>query len=94
MCKDFIRQYNALHKIGELHITSAAPLHDQVKAALTAQVKSAMGMDNMVVTTSVDTNLLGGFVLQFDNKQYDASIQSKLRELAASFETNDYIEKI
>jgi F-type H+-transporting ATPase subunit delta len=45
------------------------------------------------IVTQVDPELIGGFVLQFDNKRYDASIAHKLDELRSAFSKNLYIKE-
>lgn len=42
---------------------------------------------------SIDPTLLGGFVLQIDGKQYDASFKSRINKLKKEFETNEFIKQ-
>jgi F-type H+-transporting ATPase subunit delta len=44
------------------------------------------------LTEKVDESIIGGFVLDFDDKQYDASILSKLKDLRKEFDINLYIK--
>jgi F-type H+-transporting ATPase subunit delta len=41
----------------------------------------------------VDPGLIGGFIIQVDDQQYDASIQRRLKMLKSEFEDNIYIRE-
>ncbi len=43
--------------------------------------------------TSVDSALIGGFILNVGDRQIDASIRSKLRTLDLKFEENYYTKQ-
>jgi len=40
----------------------------------------------------VDEKLIGGFVLKFDDKQYDASLARQIQKLQRDFELNEYLK--
>ncbi len=88
----FIDQYRAVNNIGKLVIISASPLTDSVREKLTSEVKASMKMDDMIVEEKVDTSLIGGFILEYAGKRYDASVKNKLERIEASFNKNLYIE--
>ena len=48
---------------------------------------------NVEISTKVDKDLIGGFVLEFDNKLYDASVQHKLSQLRAEFVQNLFVKE-
>jgi len=48
----------------------------------------------LLLETKVDSSLIGGFVLQYDDKMIDASIYRQLETLDEDFMKNDYIRKI
>jgi len=75
-------------------LTTAAPVSEEVKSSIVAQVKKTSNMDNIELETKVDPNLIGGFVLQAGDKLVDASIASDLKEIARDFENNDFIYKV
>jgi len=54
---------------------------------------SGVTSENLDIETEVDPELIGGFVLEFDNKRYDASAAHKLDELRASFSKNLYVKE-
>jgi F-type H+-transporting ATPase subunit delta len=49
---------------------------------------------HLEVTEKVDEELIGGFKLDFEDFQYDASIKVQLKRMAKQFSDNLYISKI
>ena len=90
----FIDQYKAHKNIHVVKLTSASPLSDEVKNKIIEQVKNAGNMPNIELQTSVDENLIGGFVLQTGDKLVDASIAYDLKHIARQFDNNDFIYKV
>jgi F-type H+-transporting ATPase subunit delta len=91
---EFASQYKAFRKITSITVITAAEMSDAVLAELKAKlIASDVTSDNLEIVTQVDPELIGGFVLQFDNKRYDASIAHKLDELRSAFSKNLYIKE-
>jgi F-type H+-transporting ATPase subunit delta len=91
---EFIEQYKRLKKITSVTVTTAAPMSDKVLAELKKQLlASGITTENLDIETKIDPELIGGFVLEFDNKRYDASVAHKLEELKTSFSKNLYIRE-
>ena len=51
-------------------------------------------MQNIELETTVNEDLIGGFVLQAGDKLIDASIAYNLKNIARQFENNDFVYKI
>ncbi|TNE65539.1 MAG: ATP synthase F1 subunit delta [Bacteroidetes bacterium] len=91
---EFINQYKVLKKITSVRVTSAAPLSEAVLADLRKKLlASGVTTENLEIDVKVDPKLIGGFVLEFDNKRYDSSVANKLAELKADFLKNTYIRE-
>ncbi|MEO6757876.1 MAG: ATP synthase F1 subunit delta [Saprospiraceae bacterium] len=91
---EFATQYKTLKKITSVTITSAEKLSEAVMAELRKKIlASGVTSENLDITTKVDPELIGGFVLEFDNKRYDASVAHKLEELKSEFTQNLYIKE-
>ena len=77
-----VRQLAAAHR-GETtaEITSAHPLDDKQVAALKANLKTRLGRD-VTIESKVDSSLLGGIVVRLGSQMIDASIKTKLNNLA------------
>jgi len=78
----FDEQYKTLNKITTVYITSAVALDADSKNAIMAQLKAAGKTEaNVELLTRVDPSIMGGFILEFDGKVYDASVAHKLNEV-------------
>lgn len=92
----FQQQYKALKNITGVRITSATALdptelHD-IKAKLLASDSTGQDLD---IETAVDPSLIGGFVLEYNGKVYDASVAHKLKEIRKEFsKPNAYVSQI
>ena len=62
-------------------VTSAFPLDDRQVAALKANLKTRLGRD-VAIDAKVDPSLLGGIVIRHGSQMIDASIKTKLNNLA------------
>jgi len=74
-------------------VTTAIPLTDELKAKALNKVKELTKKD-AVIENIIDEKIIGGFILQIGDKQYDASISGKLGNLRKNFEKNDYKVKM
>ena len=90
----FIEQYKQLKEIHTVTLTTATPVSDQVKQEIIDKVSSQSGMKNIELTTAVNEDLIGGFVLQIGNTLIDASISYDLNQIRKQFLNNDFIYKI
>jgi F-type H+-transporting ATPase subunit delta len=82
--KEFINEYNSRKGIIRAQVISAAPLSEANKKEIATKVKEAIGGD-IVLEVKVDPKLIGGFVLQVGDRQFDASILSSLKKLKTEF---------
>ena len=80
---EFVRQHKAMQHITTVTVTTAVEMSDSVLAELKKQL----------LATKVDPELIGGFVLEFDQKRYDASVANKLDVLRNNFTKNFYIKE-
>ncbi|MBU6157689.1 MAG: ATP synthase F1 subunit delta [Bacteroidetes bacterium] len=90
----FIEQYNKINGIQKVRLITATPVSEDLKSAITQQLKSANSFDKIDLETSVNELLIGGFQLEFDGKQVDASIARDLRDIKKQFQQNIYISTI
>jgi F-type H+-transporting ATPase subunit delta len=49
---------------------------------------------NIDLHENVDEDLIGGFVLTFEDKQFDSSLRNRINKLKKEFEQNPYIREI
>ncbi|TZF81289.1 ATP synthase F1 subunit delta [Pedobacter sp. BS3] len=82
--KEFINEYNKRKGIIKATVVSAAPLSDENKKQITEVVQHATG-GQVILETKTDESLIGGFVLTVGDKQFDATIANKLKNLKRQF---------
>ena len=87
IAEQFISQYKELKNIKSVVVKTAVNIDENTKNKI---IQSLINYtkSKIELIEEIDKNLLGGFVLMFDNKQYDASILSKLQKLSKQFEVN------
>ena len=92
MVDSFLRQYDIHNRITQVKLISAAPLDNAEIDKLLNKLKSQANLENIQLTTGVDESLIGGFVLYYGDKQYDASIAKNLSVARKGLEDNAYLK--
>ena len=92
----FQQQYKFLKNITSVQITSATTLTDaemnDIRAKLLASDATGQEVD---IQTTIDPSLIGGFILEYNGKVYDASVAHKLSEIRKEFtKPNVYVSQI
>jgi len=90
----FLDQYNQLKGIHSVKLTTAQPLSEETKAVILAKIKADTSMDKVELETLVKEELIGGFVLEYNNNLVDASIQADLNHIRKQFLKNDFVLQI
>ena len=90
----FIDQYNEIKGIHKVKLTTAVPVSDQVKRDIMRKITKETSIENIELETVVKEELIGGFVLEFDNNRLDLSVERDLRDLKAQFDKNIYVRQI
>ncbi len=91
IAKEFVRQYKLFKGIQTAVITSAVGLDDKLRSEVYNLVKNSLKSEVELIE-KIDKNIIGGFVLRMEDKQYDASIASELRKLTKEFSANPYVK--
>lgn len=73
--------YRRQEKIYPVKVTSAAPLSPDEERRLKEIIRGQLDGGSMEYTSAVDPDLLGGFVVDIDSRQLDASIKNELKQL-------------
>jgi F-type H+-transporting ATPase subunit delta len=87
----FIGQYNDINKITTANVKTAVAVSDEVIAEVRSFIEKQTGK-KVILETSVNPELIGGLVIQMEDKLYDASISGKLRKAKQEL-LNTYISK-
>lgn len=90
----FIDQYKQQKGIHTIKLTTAVPVTEEVKKQIIGQVQKQTSMNNIDLKTTVDEEIIGGFVLEIGDQLVDASIAYDLNKIKSQFMNNDFIYKI
>jgi F-type H+-transporting ATPase subunit delta len=95
IASDFLAEYKRMRGITEVKLRTATPLsQDAIEAIREKLLTSSTTAKNVEIETVVDPSLIGGYVIEFGDKLYDASVVNKLAVLKKEFAGNLYESKI
>jgi F-type H+-transporting ATPase subunit delta len=89
-----IGRYNALKGIHKVKLTTATPVSEELKQSLVGKIKSETNLQHIELETEVKEELIGGFILEFNNNLVDASVARDLRDIKKQFSQNFYVQQI
>jgi F-type H+-transporting ATPase subunit delta len=93
---EFMNQYKATQGISSVKITTATPMSDDAVEAIRAKlIASKLATPNLDIQTVVNPDLIGGFIIEFDDKLYNASVAHQLENIKTElFSTNLHVNKV
>lgn len=72
-------QYNEMQNITAATLTTAVNVDASVIKDIESKLKTSEG--SVDIKTKVDSNIIGGYVLEIGDKIYDASVKRKIKDL-------------
>lgn len=92
---EFILQYKRIKHISTVKLTTASQLDEPTLESIRKKLEEGKATDEHVeIINTVDPDLIGGFIVEFEDKIYDASVVSKLEELKRTFKNNLYVSQV
>lgn len=87
--EQFIEIYKKFKNILSANLSTAVEIDSEIRENIIRLLKKHTKSE---IELSEDTNeeLIGGFVLSFDDKQYDASVLRQIKDLHKEFDINIY----
>jgi F-type H+-transporting ATPase subunit delta len=87
--QEFIKQYEAIRKKTRVKLTTAEALSNETLQEIkTKLAQSSSTRDQIEIDTKIAPELIGGFILEYDDKLYDASVSNQLRLARKTLFTN------
>lgn len=81
-------QYNEINKISKLKLVTAIKLSEKQLDEIKDQIRnSGATHPNIELDTQVEPEIIGGFILEFEDKLYDASIAYQLDKMRKELTT-------
>ncbi len=93
VCDAYIDIYRKYNNILPLELTTAFKPDKKTRDTIVEKVAKATKME-IELHESVDEDIIGGFVLNYEDYQFDASIKTQLKELQTEFSRNLFIKKL
>lgn len=91
----FLQQYRLLKNIKTVKLTTAHTISDAVKQGIVDRVAKKLAGDSAVeLETEVNPELIGGFVLEVEDKLFDASVLRNLKDIRSQFADDSYVSKL
>lgn len=92
IAEQFVIIYKEFKNITTATLGTAIKLDQEIKDKVTSLL-SDQTKGKIELSEEVNKDLIGGFVLSYDDKQYDASIKKQIKELRRDFDKNLYIRE-
>ncbi|HLF63064.1 MAG TPA: ATP synthase F1 subunit delta [Saprospiraceae bacterium] len=87
----FLEQYREIKKISNVKLTTATSVTAERLEEIKQKIRaSGVTFPNVEINTHIDPAILGGFILEFGDKLYDASVAHQLEQLRKGFVKNSY----
>jgi len=94
IAEEFIDQYNEHSNILPVEVKTATPLTEEIKKEMLAVMKKYTDA-TIELSGTVDPELIGGFVINWKDKQYDASVSHEIEKLRRAIaKINLYVKEI
>ena len=77
----FVELWDKEKNIMQAEIINAEEVGKEVEGILSNYLKKKIGDKKIFIKKTVDKNILGGFIIKYDNKILDASLATKIKEL-------------
>ena len=90
----FIAQYKRHNKINEVLLTTAESLDETTLSNLKSNIEKQFQGMKIDLTTQVNPESIGGFIVEANNNLFDASILRDLNDIKKQFLKNEYVPEI
>ena len=90
----FVEQYNTFKNIHAIKLTTAVAISEAVKQNIQQKIQQETALQNIQIEEAVEEELIGGFMLEFNNNLLDVSILRDLKDVQKQFNENLYVPNI
>lgn len=78
----FAKRYNKYKNVTYVKVTTAVPMDEATEIAVRKAILNKIGDTELIIKPLVDPYLLGGFVIDFGDKVFDASVRHRLSSIS------------
>ena len=76
----FIQLYNKHNDVKEATVITAAPINEDLKSMILSKINIS-DSKSISLNNIIDSSIIGGFIIRFDGKEYNASVKQNLNNL-------------
>ncbi|MBN2173154.1 MAG: ATP synthase F1 subunit delta [Bacteroidales bacterium] len=87
----FLELFREYKNIIKATVTTAVPIDKEIRDRM-VKIMEEQTKASIELKEKVDESIIGGFIMHFDDKQYDASILRQIQNLEKEFDVNLYIK--
>ncbi|MCM1329402.1 MAG: ATP synthase F1 subunit delta [Ruminococcus sp.] len=80
IAEDYKNRWYEMKNIAEVKVTSSVPLSDGLRTKLKAKLEKVWGK-SVILTETVDPEIMGGIVVNYGNTMMDGSVKTKLEAI-------------
>jgi F-type H+-transporting ATPase subunit delta len=80
VCNAYKSLYEKANNITKAIVVTALPITDNIREAALLKINS-ISSKKVEINNIIDKNILGGFILRYDGKEYNASLSNKLQKI-------------
>ena len=80
VCNAYKSLYEEANNMIKAVVVTAVPITDSIKQTVLLKINS-ISTKKVEINNIIDKNILGGFILRFDGKEYNASLSNKLQKI-------------
>jgi F-type H+-transporting ATPase subunit delta len=91
--REFHNAYNVYKGVGKASVTTTIPMDAKTRSQFETLVRKLADRKEVELEEKIDKDLIGGFILNVEDRQIDASIRNNLRKLKLKFSENPYIKE-
>ncbi|MEZ5083351.1 MAG: ATP synthase F1 subunit delta [Bacteroidales bacterium] len=91
IARQFIAIYKEFKNIVPAHLATAATIDAETRNTIIALLEDRTDT-TIELTEEIKEDLIGGFVLTMQDKQYDASVLTQIKNLRKDFKVNLYVK--
>tara|TARA_B100001939_G_scaffold259520_1_gene226554 strand:- start:9937 stop:10467 length:531 start_codon:yes stop_codon:yes gene_type:complete len=76
----YIQLYNKHNDVKEATVITAAPINEDLKSMILSKINIS-DSKSISLNNIIDSSIIGGFIIRFDGKEYNASVKQNLNNL-------------
>ena len=82
---EYNKLFDIMNGVETAKVTTAVPMDAALEAKVLAKIATISSSKKITIENIVDPAIIGGFILRMGDKQYNASVSSRLQNLKREF---------